>query len=43
MNLWQSPLFQLLFLATRLTKESSFDWFKSHSSLEPDHQRGAVF
>ena len=31
--LWRSPLFQLLFLATRLTKESSFDWFKSHYSL----------
>ena len=31
--LWRSPLFQLLFLATRLTKESSFDWFKSHSPL----------
>ena len=26
--LWRSPLFQLLFLATRSTKESSFDWFK---------------
>ena len=31
--LWRSPLFQLLFLATHLTKESSFDWFKSHSPL----------
>ena len=31
--LWRSPLFQLLFLATRLTKEPSFDWFKSHSPL----------
>ena len=42
MNLWPSPLIQLLFLATRLTKELSFDWFKSHSPLFesqwPDHQ-----
>ena len=26
-------LFQLLFLATCSTKESSFDWFKLHSLL----------
>ena len=42
MNLWRSSLFLLLFLATHLTKESSFDWFKSHSPLfksqRPDHQ-----
>ena len=42
MNLWRSPLFQLLFLAYRLTKESPFDWFNLHSSLfesqQPDHQ-----
>ena len=31
--LWRSPLFQLLFLATRSTKESSFDLFKLHSPL----------
>ena len=42
MILWRSPLFQLLFLATHSTKESSFDWFKLHSPLlksqEPDRQ-----
>ena len=31
--MWRSPLFLLLFLTTRSTKESTFDWFKSHSSL----------
>ena len=31
--LWRWPLFQLLFLATRLTKQPSFDWLKSHSPL----------
>ena len=40
--LWRSLLFQLLFLATRSTKESSFDWFKLHSPLfksqQPDRQ-----
>ena len=31
--LWRSPLFQLLFLATRSTKESSLHWFELHFPL----------
>ena len=31
--LWRPPLFLVLFLATRLTKESKFDWFKLSSPL----------
>ena len=31
--LWWSQLSQLLFLATRVRKESPFDWFKSHFLL----------
>ena len=33
MNFVAVALFQLLFLATRSTKESSFDWLKLHSPL----------
>ena len=31
--MWRSPLFPVLFLATHSTKESTFEWFKSHSPL----------
>ena len=33
MNFVAVTIVQLLFLATRSTKESSFDWFKLHSPL----------
>ena len=43
MNFVASPLFQLLFMATRSTKELSFDWFELHSPFLNNNSQIAKF